>query len=72
MCYTHVFPYIHIHTHTGGQRDWIHFVCVVHVQVFDGLLRAGPDVKDALIRWIVECLEQNKDRGKVHVAQCNF
>ena len=36
--------------------------------MFDGLLRSGPESKNALVSWLVECLERNQDRGKVCVC----
>ena len=37
--------------------------------MFDGLLRSGPESKNALVSWLVECLERNQDRGKVCVCE---
>jgi ubiquitin conjugation factor E4 A len=34
-------------------------------KVFCRLLRAGQEIKSAVIRWLVQCLEANKDRGKM-------
>lgn len=35
------------------------------IQVFDGLLRACPETKKALISWLVECFKRNENRAKV-------
>ena len=35
------------------------------LQVFDGLLRASPESKKALLTWLVSCLDWNKNRGKM-------